>query len=418
MRLAEKHQQWVTKLRAFRDSQERMSYLVKRARESQPFPEAKKDEAHRITGCVSKLWFDAEIVDGRCLFSCDSDSAMVKGVAVLLCEFYSGATPSEILCYEGDALAESGIQGHLSQNRRNGLAQVRQRIRDFAAEAAAAESAGLAVEQPAKDAPPLYDAHNHLQDPRLGTDPESLIRTAAQAGVTRMVVNGSCEEDWPRVKELAAQFPMVLPSFGYHPWYVGERTPHWKERLLDYLEIPGSAIGEVGLDRWIPNPQLEAQQEVFLWQLRLATERNLPLSIHCLKAWGMLEELLKKEARPDRGFLLHSFGGPVEMLPSLARLGAYFSFPGYFLQERKAKQRETFRHVPPERLLIETDAPDQLLPPERCRFPLTAPGSADPVNHPANLKAVYEGLADFLGTPRSSLAAQVAENFGRFFAAA
>jgi len=113
--------------------------------------------------------------------------------------------------------------------------------------------------------------------------------------------------------------------------------------------------------------------------------------------------------------MLHSFGGPAEMIPGLARLGAYFSFPGYFLHERKQRQRETFKQVPPDRLLIETDAPDQLLPPELNRFPLASP-DGKPLNHPANLAVVYEELARFLGRKPREMASQVEENFLRVFA--
>lgn len=263
--------------------------------------------------------------------------------------------------------------------------------------------------------PRLYDAHNHLQDARLGPDRDALVAVASRAGVTRMVVNGSCEEDWPAVLELARRHPCVLPSFGYHPWYVRERTPRWREELVRFLDTVPSVVGEIGLDRWIENPDLAAQEETFVWQLRLAAERDLPASIHCLKAWGRLHELLLASLRPARGFLLHSYGGPREMIEPLARLGAYFSFPGYFAHARKEGQREVFRHVPPDRLLIETDAPDQLLPDEINRHPLSDAATGKPVNHPANLAAVYEFAAGFFGEPVEYLASRVEENFARLF---
>ena len=139
----------------------------------------------------------------------------------------------------------------------------------------------------------LYDAHNHLQDPRVGSDIASLVATAAQEGVVRMVVNGSCEEDWPDVLALARKHAEVIPSFGYHPWYVKERTPGWRDVLTRALDEVPSAIGEIGLDRWIKDYDLPAQEEVFVWQLRLAAERELPVSIHCLQAWGRMLELLQ-----------------------------------------------------------------------------------------------------------------------------
>ncbi len=260
----------------------------------------------------------------------------------------------------------------------------------------------------------LYDAHNHLQDDRFAGRQAELLAACAEAGVVRMVVNGACESDWPQVLALARQHPVVLPSFGCHPWYVSERTPDWLRQLETLLDRIPSAVGEIGLDRWKPDLPYEHQEEVFLAQLRLAAGRNLPASIHCLQTWGRLHELLRDHPRPVRGLVLHSFGGPVEMVPALARLGAYFSFPGYFLQARKLRQRETFKQVPPDRLLLETDAPDQLLPEPRNRHPL-ADAQGQPLNHPANILAVYEGLAEFLGEQVASLAARVEENFQRVF---
>jgi TatD DNase family protein len=260
----------------------------------------------------------------------------------------------------------------------------------------------------------FYDAHNHLQDDRFGGRQNELLATCEKAGVVRMVVNGACERDWPQVLQLAREKKIVLPSFGYHPWYLAERTTDWLNNLGKFLDSIPSAVGEIGLDRWRPELRYEGQEEVFLAQLRLAAERNLPVSIHCLQAWGRLLELLQANPYPARGFVLHSFGGPAEMIPALAKLGAYFSFPGYFLHGRKLRQRESFKQVPPARLLVETDAPDQALPGEKNLFALLS-AEGKPLNHPANLPAVYGGLAVFLGEPMESLAARVEENFQRVF---
>ena len=230
-----------------------------------------------------------------------------------------------------------------------------------------------------------------------------------------MVVNGSCEEDWRAVLELSKQTPLVLPSFGYHPWYIHERTKDWLKNLARFLgEVP-SAVGEIGLDRWKPGLPYDGQEEVFIAQLRLAAERNLPVSIHCLQASGRMLDLLKAGPRPGRGFLLHSYGGPKEMVKPFADLGAYFSLPGYYAHERKERQRETFKSVPRDRLLLETDAPDQGLPDARNRFPLTDSATGKPLNHPANLRAVYEFASELFAEDVGPLASRVAENFVRLF---
>jgi TatD DNase family protein len=262
----------------------------------------------------------------------------------------------------------------------------------------------------------LYDAHNHLQDERFARRQPELLTACRHAGVVRMVVNGSSESDWPHVTALALDHPdLVLPSFGVHPWYSHRVSSAWQPQLLRHLDAHPTAIGEIGLDRWKPGLPYAGQEEVFLWQLSLAAERNLPVSIHCLRAWGRLHDLLRSHPRPDRGFLLHSYGGPREMVKPLATLGAYFSLPGYFAHERKLRQREVFLLVPPDRLLLETDAPDQGLPDTLNRHPLIELASGRPINHPANLAAVYEFAAGLLKEPVAALAARVETNFHRLF---
>ena len=261
----------------------------------------------------------------------------------------------------------------------------------------------------------LYDAHNHLQDVRLDALREPALREAVAAGLRRMVVNGSCPEDWPDVRSLAECHAEVRPCFGVHPWHVKELPGDWREQLLRQLDQGACGVGEAGLDRWVKDFDLALQEEVFVWQLRMAAERNLPLTIHCLKAWGRLDELLREGPRPERGFLLHSYGGPAEMVPGLAELGAYFSISGYFAHERKARQREAFKQVPPDRLLIETDAPDMWPPPEWNEHPLPDGSSGRMINHPANIAAVYRFAADLLGRELPDLADQVAQNFVRLF---
>lgn len=262
-----------------------------------------------------------------------------------------------------------------------------------------------------------FDAHNHLQDERFGGRQAELIAECRAAGVARMVVNGSGEEDWPQVAALAREYPdLVVPSFGCHPWYLGERSARWRDKLVEFLDAtPGAVIGEIGLDRWKPQLDYAGQEEAFVLQLRLAAERNLAASIHCLQAWGRLLELLRTNPRPACGFLLHSYGGSAELVAPLAELGAHFSFPGYFMHERKARQREAFKLVPAERLLIETDAPDQLLPEAANRHPLADARSGAPLNHPANLPAVYQCVAELRGATLEAMTQQVAANFQRLF---
>lgn len=261
----------------------------------------------------------------------------------------------------------------------------------------------------------LYDAHNHLHDARLAPQLPAILETLHPLDLRGAVVNGTLEDDWDAVAALAAQHAWIIPSFGLHPWYVSERSPLWLDKLRAQLDShPRAGLGEIGLDRWIKGYDLDDQRTVFTAQLALATEQNRPATIHCIQAWGALWEIIRTHPLPARGFLIHAYGGPVEMLEGFVERGAYFSFSPYFLHERKSAQRDAFRQIPPERLLVETDAPD-LRPPDECNLNPLTDATGQPINHPANLSVSYAGLAEVRHLDLNALAVLVAENFTRLF---
>lgn len=258
----------------------------------------------------------------------------------------------------------------------------------------------------------MQDAHLHLQDPRLSNNLPSLIAEMQASGITHAVVNGTSPDDWPQVQKLAETYSnFITPSYGLHPWKTPTTDPDWKQKLTQLLDQnPKACIGECGLDRWMKDPNIPAQQEAFHFQLDLATQRNLPISIHILKAWGLLTETLKNHPTPERGFLLHSFGGSTETAHQLLDHGAYFSLSGYFLQPRKKAVLDTFLSLPLDRILIETDAPDMPLPTNLNTHPLP-----ENINHPANLRSIYQTLADLKSITLPDLIQKISRNIDRFF---
>jgi TatD DNase family protein len=232
-----------------------------------------------------------------------------------------------------------------------------------------------------------------------------------QAGVVGCVVNATGEADWEAVEKLANDHPgFISPAFGIHPWQAHTASDGWQQRLRSLLEkYPRASIGECGLDHWVSEPSLEIQRPVFTAQLRLARELDRPVTIHCLKAWGALFECFEAAPPPSR-FLMHSFGGSIETARRLIPLGAYFSFSGYFLQPRKSAIPGVFKQLPTDRILLETDAPDMLPPPEAITHPLP-----ESHNHPANLPAIGKCLAEVLGMSPGSLADLTNRNARRCF---
>jgi len=136
MTLAEKQRQLIADYSIIDDPQERLAAVVDQARRRPPLSEAERSASNRVRGCVSLAWVVAEVREGRCHFRSDADSPLVRGLLVLLCDFYSGATPADITATEPALLEELGLAKNLSPTRLNGLRSVRAKIREFAAAAA------------------------------------------------------------------------------------------------------------------------------------------------------------------------------------------------------------------------------------------------------------------------------------------
>jgi len=132
MNLAEKQVELTAQLAALKNGQDRLAWLVERVKKKPPLAVELRADENLIPGCLAKLWFVPEFRAGKCFFGCDSDSLVVKAIAGLLCDFYSGHAPAEILAHSPEFLAPLGITQHLTPNRRNALAKIWERIRQFA----------------------------------------------------------------------------------------------------------------------------------------------------------------------------------------------------------------------------------------------------------------------------------------------
>ncbi len=132
MSLEEKRTRIVEEMNYLPDRFERFTYLVDFGRNQAAFPAEFRTDTFLIEGCQSLLWLVPELKDGVCFFKAESDSSIVKGIASLICDFYSEETPEDILKGDVKFLEEVGVDQHLSSNRRNGLGKVDERIKRFA----------------------------------------------------------------------------------------------------------------------------------------------------------------------------------------------------------------------------------------------------------------------------------------------
>jgi len=239
---------------------------------------------------------------------------------------------------------------------------------------------------------------------------EHVLARAMQVGVVRMLCCGLHEEDWPRVAEIARAHPdQVVPAFGLHPAMLAARTPRWLDTLRGFLlDWPHAAIGEVGLEGSIEPPKPREQESVFQSQLALGREWNRPLVIHGRRVTNRLLTLLQAAGPHPAGFVLHSFRGPAEYLPLYMPLNAYFSFSGSVTWPEARRVQAALRAVPPDRLLLETDAPYLRMSDE------SGTGRKES-SEPADLAPIACSAARIRGEPLDTVALATWNNSTRLF---
>ncbi len=200
-----------------------------------------------------------------------------------------------------------------------------------------------------------------------------------------MLCCATSEQDWDRVVEISQKYDSVIPAFGIHPWFVGSRSEKWLDKLECVLKsFPEAGVGEIGLDYSLRKGNEKEQLSVFADQLRLAARLDRPVSIHCLRAWGDLTELLQQEKGVSQGGAIHSYSGAPQLVSRIQKFGLFISFSGSLTFEGNRKARASLVHVNPERLLIETDSPDLL------------PRGYTGNNEPANVISIVKEISSVL----------------------
>jgi TatD DNase family protein len=246
---------------------------------------------------------------------------------------------------------------------------------------------------------PLTDTHCHLNDPAFLGRETGVVARAAAAGVHSIIVPAWDEASAVRALELAESFAVVHPAVGLHPWFVTEDADlNWVPAMLDHPCV--IAVGEVGLD-WGTGPAPNVQEKVLRAQLAFAKERDLPVLFHCRRGWDRLIACVREYR--VRG-VLHAFSGSLEVMEECLKLGLYLAFAGMVTRPLSHRAHEAARHVPLDRLLLETDAPSMALD-----------GIPAEDAEPAHVAQVLTAVAELRGEDAETLAQQVEENVRMLF---
>jgi len=253
----------------------------------------------------------------------------------------------------------------------------------------------------------LIDTHCHLDDPAFDGDREAVLARARAAGVEALVIPAVTLERIPAALALAEQHAGIYAAVGIHPHAAATFSPRALAQLREWARHPRVvAIGEIGLDFYRDLAPREAQRAAFRAQLELAGELGLPVILHQRAAGEALLEELERwiAAGPAARGVLHAFSGDAAMARTAAAWGFRLGIGGPITYPRAAALREAVQVVGAAALVLETDAP--YLPPQPYR------GRR---NEPAYLRDVVEGVAQALGLPPASVAAQTTDNARQLF---
>lgn len=253
----------------------------------------------------------------------------------------------------------------------------------------------------------FVDTHCHFDFlPFTGNEAESLQR-ASLAGVSKIIVPAIESARFASVLSLADNYPPLYGALGLHPVFIDRHTDADVLQLEQYLrQSPQKliAIGEIGLDCFIPEPQLDKQQHLLVQQLRLACQYPLPVILHSRRSHDLLLMHLRKMNLPRRG-VVHGFSGSLQQAQGFINAGYAIGVGGVITYPRANKTRAVMAQLPLDFLLLETDAPD---------MPLQ--GYQGQPNRPERVAEIWQVLCQLRPEPPELIAATLRNNVRRIFA--
>lgn len=254
----------------------------------------------------------------------------------------------------------------------------------------------------------LIDTHCHLDFHRFDDDRDAVVARAAEMGVARIIIPALDAGNWQKVLNLSEKYAGVYAAVGVHP----NSSADWQDSTIGVLRDLARhpkvvAIGEIGLDYYWDKSPRQTQQRAFGRQLDLAAELGLPVIVHNRESSADVIAMLASSplAETDTPGVLHSFSADWATAESALAMGFYLGFTGPVTFKKAAALRDVARRTPPDRILVETDAPFLTPQPHRGRR-----------NEPGYVRYVAERLAQERGVETAVFAAQTTRNAHTLFA--
>lgn len=250
----------------------------------------------------------------------------------------------------------------------------------------------------------LVDSHCHLNFPELAENLPNIKHAMQQNNVGHALCISVTLPDFPQVLALAEANDNFFATVGVHPDYedIEEPTVEQLITLANHPKVIG--IGETGLDYFRLTGDLEWQRTRFRTHIRAAVASNKPLIIHTRNAAEDTLRIMREEGAQQVGGVMHCFTETLDVAMEAISLGFYISFSGIVTFKNATALKEVAKHVPIDRILVETDSPYLAPIPFRGK-----------TNQPANVKYVAEEIAKLRNIEFEQLATVTTNNFFKLF---
>ncbi len=244
----------------------------------------------------------------------------------------------------------------------------------------------------------LIDSHCHLDAGEFDPDRDAVFQRAVAAGVAIQVIPAVTRENFTAVAATCRRYPGCLPAWGMHPMYINIHRP---EHLDDLRRLVAAwrpvAIGEIGLDLFVPGLDFATQEMFYVEQLKIARDHDLPVLLHCRRANDQILKQLRKVG--VKSGIAHAFSGSRQQAEAFIKLGFKLGFGGAFTWSRATNLRALAVELPLDALVLETDSPD--IPPAWI-------GKGR--NQPSEIAGIAAALAELRGLTVEEVAQRTTAN--------
>ena len=252
----------------------------------------------------------------------------------------------------------------------------------------------------------MIDSHCHLDHEPLLENLSDVIKRSKEVGISKLLTICTTVESFDRIKNIIKLDPMIYGTFGIHPHETEESFLIDKNYIINQINqnerIIG--IGETGLDFFYNHSHKERQIDSFKAHIEASLELNIPIIIHSRNAEQETCEILRSYKSQKLKILMHCFTGSLNFAKQLLKLDAFFSASGIITFKNSLDLQETFRNIPLEKLLIETDSP--------FLAPIPMRGKK---NEPSFIKYTLEKLSIIKERTHQQMSDLTTENFNKLF---